>query len=305
MEKQEEIMEVLPKEIYGLFVNSGIDFQFMQEIRMRINQPLQIMYQGQKWFLTKQGDRKKSPQNAFYVSKKMLKEALNYIAEYSVYAFQEEMKQGFLTIQGGHRVGIAGKVILDQSRVIGVKYLSSINIRIAHEKKGCANQILPYLFQEMELLHTLILSPPGCGKTTLLRDLIRKLSNGGYTIGVVDERSEIGACYMGIPQNDVGIQTDIMDACPKTDGILMLIRSMAPQIVAVDEIGGQQDMEMLKYGMNCGCIFLATMHGKTIEEVKHKTGHFMFQRYIVLESIGTMKGIYNEKGEKICGILEL
>jgi len=305
MEKKEEIMEVLPKEICSLLANNNVDFQFMQEIRMRIDQPLQMMYQGQKWFLTKSGERKKTPQNAFYVSEKMLKEALNYMAEYSVYAFQEEMKQGFLTIRGGHRVGIAGKVIVDKSNVIGMKYLSSINIRIAHERRGCADQVLPYLFQRMELLHTLILSPPGCGKTTLLRDLIRKLSNGGYTIGVVDERSEIGACYKGIPQNDVGIQTDIMDACPKTEGILMLIRSMAPQIVAVDEIGGRKDMEMLQYGMNCGCIFLATMHGKTMEEVKQKTDHFMFQRYIILESIGKIKGIYDGKGEKICGILEL
>lgn len=305
MGKKEEILDILPKDAGDLFMRCDLDFSLLQEIRMRVGQPLQILYQGQKWFLSRKGTRQKTFHDAFYVTERILKETLNYIAEYSIYAFQEELRQGFLTVKGGHRVGVAGKVILDQNRVAGVKYLSSMNIRIAHERKGCANQLLPYLFQKLDLMHTLILSPPGCGKTTLLRDLIRKLSNGGFTIGVVDERSEICACYMGIPQNDVGIQTDIMDACPKTEGILMLIRSMAPQIVAVDEIGGKEDLDILQYGMTCGCIFLATMHGKTVEEVVQKTGHSMFQRYIVLESVGKIQGIFDGKGERLCGMLEL
>lgn len=311
MRKQEEIMGVLPGQIRQLLFKSEIDYDSLQEIRMRTGKPLQVHYQGQDWFLDRNGKRSKSPQQAVVVTQRQMKEALDYMSDYSIYAFQEELKQGFLTLKGGHRIGVAGKVIFDQEKIKGMKYISSLNIRVAHEKKGCANQVMPYLFERMQLMHTLIISPPGCGKTTLLRDLIRKLSNGGYTVGVVDERSEIGACYMGVPQNDVGTKTDLMDACPKAEGILMLIRSMAPQLVAVDEIGGKEDVDALNYGRNCGCILMATVHGNSLEEIKNKLwiGELLerncFQRYILLECVGRLKGIYNEKGERICGSLAL
>jgi stage III sporulation protein AA len=253
----------------------------------------------------------KSPVRPLIIKREQLKEALDYMSEYSVYAFQEELKQGFLTIRGGHRIGVAGKTVTDQKKIIGMRYISSMNIRIAHEKIGCANQLIPYLFEDLRLLHTLIISPPGCGKTTLLRDLVRKLSNGGFNAGVVDERGELGACYMGIPQNDLGVRTDIMDACPKSEGILMLIRSMAPQLIAVDEIGGNEDVAAINYGIYSGCIFMATIHGQSLDEIKKRKviGEMIkkqaFERYVVLQSIGKVSGIYNGRGEKICGLLEL
>ena len=185
-----------------------------------------------------------------------------------------------------------------------MKYLSFLNVRIAHEIRGCADGILPYIYEadrceiNREIFHTLLISPPRCGKTTLLRDLIRQISNGnafhpGMTVGVVDERSEIGACYHGIPQNDLGIRSDVLDDCPKHLGMMMLIRTMSPKVVAVDEIGSREDLEAMEYVMNCGCKLLATVHGNSLEEIRRKPvlGRMVeeawFGRYVILERNGT------------------
>lgn len=134
---------------------------------------------------------------------------------------------------------------MDHDKVKTIRHISGLNIRVAHEVKGCADILYSRCTRMGKLIPTLIISPPGCGKTTLLRDMIRKISDEGQTVGVVDERSEIGACYQGVAQNDLGIQTDIMDACEKGQGMNMLIRSMAPDVIAVDEIGSKEDVEAL------------------------------------------------------------
>ena len=157
-------------------------------------------------------------------------------------------------------------------------------------------------------MSTLILSPPGCGKTTLLRDLIRQVSDGscdhvtgevfsGVTVGVADERSELGACYQGIPQNDLGMRTDVLDGCPKSEGMLMLIRSMAPAVVAVDEIGGKEDIRAVEYVQNCGCVLAATAHGASLEEVRERPGfrellaEKTFKRLVFLSSRREQRGM--------------
>ena len=143
---------------------------------------------------------------------------------------------------------MTGKVILDGDQIRGMKYISCINLRLAHEIRGCADPVMGYIRKENWTAHTLLISPPRCGKTTLLRDMIRQLSNGfgkipGVTVGVVDERSELAGCYQGIPQNDLGIRTDVLDGCPKAHGMQMLIRSMSPSVVAVDELGREEDFK--------------------------------------------------------------
>lgn len=277
------------------------DEDTLQEIRMRIGHPLIIVNNGGEHVTD------------YIVTKKDMKETMEYVSDYSLYAHEDEMKQGFLTIDGGHRIGIVGKAIIENQKVRNLRFISSINIRIAHEFKNCAMQILPYLCRNKEFLHTMIISPPGCGKTTLLRDIIRLLSNGtdfvkGQSVGVVDERSEIGACYQGVPQNDLGIRTDLLDGCPKAEGMIMLIRSMSPRVIAVDEIGNEQDMRALRYALHCGCRILATVHGENLEEISQKPEFEelvkgkRFDRYVILSGRkhpGTVEAVLDADGKEL------
>ena len=213
---------------------------------------------------------------------------MEYIAGYSLYAYEDELRQGFLTIQGGHRVGVAGKILMEEGKVRSIRYISFLNIRLAHQVEGCADKVMPFIVENGEVCHTLIISPPCCGKTTLLRDVIRQISNGnawceGKNVGVVDERSEIGGAYQGVPQNDLGIRTDLLDCCPKAEGMMMLIRSMSPEVVAV---------------------------GSSVEDIEKKpllqkmVKEHVFDRYIILsgkKKIGSVWGIFDGRGTRLYG----
>lgn len=309
-EKKKEILKILSAKLRKILENSDIDFDGLQELRLRMNEPLIIIYNGKEYFVAENGELEKTPEEGYPVTANDIKETLEYISSFSLYAYEDEIRQGFITVQGGHRIGLAGKVILEQGRVKSVKHISFINIRMSHEKKGCGQDILPYIYEDDRLCHTLIISPPGCGKTTLLRDIVRLISDGhknhpGVSVGVVDERSEIGACYRGVPQNDVGMRTDVLDCCPKAEGMLMLIRSMSPTVIAVDEIGKREDIDALAYVMNCGCQMLATVHGASIDDVKNKpilrklVEEKLFKRFIVLaggQKPGTVENIFDERG---------
>lgn len=315
MDKRNEILQIFPmrlRRIMGYLQINGmqIDFERLQEIRIRVHGPLLVVYENREFFVGENGALSGNSSQAYTVSRNEMRETMEYIGNYSLYAFEDEIRQGFITIQGGHRVGIAGKTVMEADRVKNIKHISFINIRLSHQVKGCANKVIPYITQKNHVYHTLIISPPRCGKTTLLRDIIRQLSDGnpmrsGMTVGVVDERSEIGACYMGVPQNDLGIRTDILDCCPKADGMLMLIRSMSPEVIAVDEIGQREDLDAIEYVLNCGCRLVATVHGSCIDDIKLKpvlnrmVKEKMFERYIILNNrsgIGTVEEIYDDRG---------
>ena len=309
MGQRDQVLRVLAKDLRRYMEKLDIDYRLLQEIRIRADAPLMVVYHGKEYFVGRSGCLTTDPEAPLMAERQDVKETMERISNYSMYAFEEELKQGFITIQGGHRVGVAGKIVLEKDQVKNLRYISFINIRLAHQLLGCGDRVLPYLINGESIYHTLIISPPRCGKTTLLRDLIRQLSNGsakrhGMNVGVVDERSELGACYQGTPQNDLGYRTDILDCCPKKEGMMMLVRSMSPNVIAVDEIGSKEDVEALEYVMNCGVKILATVHGKSMEEIRKKpilgrlVQEKVFQRYVLLSAsqIGRVDAIFDERG---------
>ncbi|SHO52582.1 stage III sporulation protein AA [Anaerocolumna xylanovorans] len=316
MNKKEELLKIFSIKLRNILAKAELDYGLLQEIRLRVDAPLLIVYDNKEYFLTEQSELSVNGKNSYLLTKNELKETMEYISNYSLYAFEEELKQGFITITGGHRVGIAGKAVLEENRVKSIKHISFINIRLSHQIKGCASKVIPLIMEKGSCLHTLIISPPCCGKTTLLRDIIRLISDGGegrpgLTVGVVDERSEIGACYMGVPQNDLGIRTDVLDCCPKAKGMLMLIRAMSPRVIAVDEVGSKEDIEAIEYVINCGCKLIATVHGNSLLDVKGKPllrkliEDKLFERYILLSnkgSVGHLEEIYDKDGNRIYNI---
>ena len=265
------ILNVLPvglREYLSIFDMTGLE-----EIRLRARKKV-ILYYGKKI-----GELVTD----YVLTDGEIKEALEYISTFSLYAYEEDIKQGFITIRGGHRVGIAGKVVKDNGKIKTISNISSINIRISHQIIGCGKEVLRYIKNDKGIDNTLIISPPGVGKTTLLRDLLRLVSDElKLKVSIVDERSEIASCYKGIACNDVGLRTDIYDCCPKVEGIMLMIRAMSPQVVAVDEIGGNDDIEALVRAKHAGIELIATIHGDCLDDISDDLK--IFSRYIFLEN---------------------
>ncbi len=311
VKKKEELLRIFAPKIRNILEKTNINYKQLQEIRLRAHSPLFIVYKGEERAITREGGLTENGGMPYLVTEQDLKDTLQIVSSYSLYAYEEEVKQGFLTISGGHRVGIVGKAIVEGGKVKSLKYISGMNVRVSHQMLGCADRIMPYVVINKEPCNCLIISPPRCGKTTLLRDMVRQFSNGmqevsGKNVGVVDERSEIAGCYMGIPQNDVGTRTDILDCCPKSEGMMMLIRSMAPEIVAVDEIGDEKDANAIEAVIHCGCKLFATVHGSSMEDIKRKPllkklmEENIFDRYLLLKKTvdtGSRCTVFNSDGE--------
>lgn len=292
MKQIDNVINYLPKDIKNV-IETHSDKDKITEIRLRINRPLEVKFRCSCCFIDK-----------ITVTKTTIKEIMDKICNYSLYAYEDDIKRGFITVKGGNRVGICGKAVIENGHVTTLKNISSLNIRVANEIKGCGEQYIKYITDNKSICNTIIASPPGCGKTTLLRDIIRLLSDGygnrGFNISVIDERNEISATDLGIPENDVGMRTDVM-INNKTEGIIMALRSMAPEIIAVDEIGSDKDINVLNKAITCGCKILASIHADNLEEYMQKNIRF-FKRIIILSKKngpGTLEGIYNERGEQI------
>lgn len=313
MKKSRQVIPLLGQYLQEILMKvSSEKLHKIQEIRLRTGKPLMMHLEGRDYFLRKDGQLTKHlSKEHVSVTTGDIKSTLEQLSQYSLYAYEEELKNGYMTVEGGHRIGVVGKVVLEGNKIKTIRHVSGLNIRIAHEIKGCANHIVPLILKGESIYHTLIVSPPKCGKTTLLRDIVRQLANErdeggqGLNLGVVDERSEIGGCFKGVPQNDVGLRTDVLDSCPKAEGMIMLLRAMAPDVIAVDEIGSDDDLYAISHILQGGIKLICTVHGSSMEELLKKPmlkkllEEEIFERIIFLtnkEYVGQVEAVMDQKG---------
>lgn len=296
---------MLPEPVRGILLASGILEKELREIRFRVGRGLILETAAGEVLLNGKGHPVSTEAEAYWITETDVKTALELLTGYSVYAFEEELRQGYFTVEGGHRVGVAGRAVTENGRVQRLGYISFLNVRVAHACIGCGEGLFRRLYGDGQYYHTLLFAPAGCGKTTFLRDLIRLLSNAGLRVGVADERSELAACHHGIPQHDLGMRTDVMDGCPKAEAMSMLLRSMTPQILAADEIGMEADVFAVRAAAGSGCKVVASAHGGSFSELIRNPvlrtlwEERRFERYVRLEKAGQgfcVGEIYDEVG---------
>lgn len=259
----------------------------LEEIRLRIGKPL-MMYDGMgEWFVDAFGKVSKNDKDVYIVSRDDVDQCVELISKSSIYTVKEDLKNGFITVEGGHRIGVAGSGVVFDGKLTYIKEISSLNIRVAKEIVGAADAVMPAIMNN-GVANTLIISPPMCGKTTLLRDIARQLSDKyRVKVGIVDERSEIAACYKGVSTNNVGMRTDILNGCPKAEGMIMMIRSMSPQVLVTDEIGLKQDVDALKHVFNAGVKVITSIHGYGVDDIRcsQLIGEGFFSLVFILSSV--------------------
>ncbi|WP_236894677.1 stage III sporulation protein AA [Clostridium beijerinckii] len=301
---EEEIVGIFPTKI-GNLLKDRLNKEQVYELRIKIGKPILVYSKYGESIIN-------------YIStKEDMKSIMQKVSNYSLYAYEEDIRQGFITIKGGHRIGIAGECVMEKGEVKTIRNISSVNIRICREVIGCSNKVMKYITSAYKVYNTIIISPPKCGKTTILRDIARNISSGipslgvaGKKVAVIDERSEIGACYFGIPQSDLGIRTDVLDNCLKREGLIMAIRSLSPEVLICDEIGTKEDIEALIMAFNSGVNIITTIHGFTIEDLYKRRvlsdllDNEILERVIILSNrngIGTVENVYSIKGgESMC-----
>ena len=270
-----------------------------QEIRLRANLPVAV-YTGKETYFVKEQGRltQRFDRTLPIVSSQEILDSFHHCCSYSVYSHQHEIRQGFVTMAGGHRVGVCGTAVYEENRVSGIRDISSLNIRIAREVYGAADELLGELDKEISGL--LIAGPPSSGKTTILRDLARQLSMKGKKVVVIDERGELGGAFEGICQNDLGL-SDVLTGFPKGEGILQAVRCLSPELIICDEAGSRQEAAAIEEGLNAGVGLITTLHAGSLEEIYRRSqGRQLLQsgafyRIVLLEGRsvpGTVQGIY-------------
>ena len=261
----ERILKYFPIKLENILKQEiGEKYNILEEIRIRVGKPIVLKFNNYEKIVR------------YQVNRDEILNILQSVCENSIYSYQKQIAEGFVTINGGHRVGISGSCVIENEKVININYINSLNFRISRQILGCSNNILKHILnlEENSVYNTLIVSPPGAGKTTLLRDIVRQVSSGirslkfkGIDVGIVDERSEIASLYKGVPQNDIGIKSDVIENVSKSIGIRMLVRSMAPKVIVADEIGGFEDIDVMNYAMCSGCKGIFSAHGSNFDDI--------------------------------------
>lgn len=265
-----QIISKMPTETAVQFAE--IESRNLQEIRFRIGRPTILYYADRVEFLGRNSNHKD------------IENLITAFCRNSVYAYCANIKEGFLTIPGGHRVGIVGRAVYKEDKLSNITSFSGINIRIAREIRGCAEPYINYISNSGRIFNTLIISAPNGGKTTLLRDIARILGKH-HKVTIIDERSEIAAVDFGTPQFDIGVQTDVLDGFLKSDGIRHALRSLSPDVIITDEIGTTEDLYAIQNILKGGCKIITSIHGESFDEIKEKKSELLslFDMAVVLE----------------------
>lgn len=291
-QKSNGICSYLPPAIRHLFESAKQDG--LCEIRLGRGRPAIMCYINSKAYLCKRGGTTQLRENAYTVTKEDMASLLEKIFDHSLYAHEDEFSSGFVTLKGGHRVGLCGEV--KSGRIRTLSDITSVNIRIAGEHKGIAEPLKDKLMNGSRIKNTLIISPPMCGKTTLLRDIIRMLSASGIKVGVCDTRGELAAVCDGTAHMDIG-DADVLSGAKKAAGIEMLLRTMSPEVIVCDELSGAKDLNAVREAIGCGTAIIASAHAENIDEL-YKKPHLRtlakdFDLIVTLRGIGEICEVRN------------
>ncbi len=295
--------KILPTDLYEL-LSKTLNYNLLFEIRLRLSKPISVNYGNKMYFLSPEG-LCNDEENAIICTKSLIDSIILKSSNFSLYSVNEDIKRGFITLNSGVRIGVCGEVVDENGHTVTVKNFNSINIRFPHEVKNCSLNVLNHIFEDGQVLNTLVLSSPGAGKTTFIRDLCYQIGKRNFPLNLLllDERNEIAGLNKGEPSMDVGKFTDIYQFSTKKMGFENGIRSMNPNVIVTDEIGTKEDVESLMFASNCGVSIIATTHAKDILDLKEKKqfseilARHLFKRYVVLTAkngVGSIEGVYDE-----------
>ncbi len=284
-----DIIGYFPNRLKNCLENVVCD---ITEIRLRREQPLILMKNSEMFFVKSDGELVRQLDNSCIKISSVEMDSIFYaFCRSSVHSFQEDICNGFITLEGGHRVGICGTAVYNNGNISNIKNISSLNLRLGREVIGVGEEIYNSVFSS-GLKNLLIAGEPSSGKTTMLRDLCRLLGNK-YKLSVIDERSEIAACFEGVPQNNVGLNTDVFDGYPKAKGLETAVRVMSPEMIVFDEVGSSEEIDFISYAMTCGVKICASIHSSSIDDIKRKLPFWKNFDYI---------SFLSRTGEKACRI---
>lgn len=283
----------------------GVSLDEADEIHLSMGKPVSVYFFDGCYYISAKGNLTRIPANAVRATRSDISEAMELASKASVYSVKDEIRNGFITINGGHRIGITGTAVSEKGEIDFLKDVSALNYRLAREVTGAADKVMDKITDGAVIKNTLIISPPGAGKTTLLRDISRQLSYKGMRVSIVDERREIAAMFDGKSAFDLGFSTDVLEGASKAEGMLMMLRSMSPQVIITDEIGRTEDIAAIEKIVNSGVGVITTVHAANRAQLLKRRDLRELCRYFDVmltlskrRGAGTLEEIYTEEARQ-------